>query len=84
MNRLPNRRCIDGSLRITANGKVPPTSPPTREIATRDSTDYQAELLPRVRLERLRREAEAIPDAVRLELYAGCDRAPFGWELRHG
>lgn len=33
--------------------------------------DNQAELLPRFRRERARRD-----------LYAGCERAPFGWEGR--
>ena len=33
------------------------------------TTDNQAELLPRLRAERARRA-----------LYAGCDRAPLGWE----
>lgn len=35
------------------------------------STDNQVELLPRLRAEKLKRA-----------LYAGCDRAPFQWELR--
>lgn len=47
------------------------TSPGVREVATRVSTDNQAELLPRVLAERTRRE-----------IYSHCDRAPLGWETR--
>lgn len=37
------------------------------------STDNQADLLPRLRAEKLKRA-----------LYAGCDRAPLNWEHHNG
>lgn len=43
--------------------------------------DNQAMLIPLVIAEKARRHAAANPDLAR-DLYAGCERAPLGWEAR--
>lgn len=48
---------------------------------TSPAIDNQAALVPQVIAERVRRHAAANPDLVR-DLYANCERAPFGWEAR--